>query len=87
MNFPDNEPAVTGGSVVAVVTALLALVVAFGVPITDQQREAILAVVGVVAPLAVALLVRKHVTPTAKVEDQVAQAVSEAVTVPPAPAS
>lgn len=64
--FADNEPAVTAGGITALIAALLALGIAFGLPITDQQREAILGVVVIVAPLAVALLVRPHVTPTAK---------------------
>lgn len=73
MTFPDNEPLVTGATVVALVTAILACAVAFGAPISTDQREAILGVVGVVAPIAVALLVRSHVTPTLKVNADTGQ--------------
>lgn len=66
MSFPDSEPAITAGSITALVTAVIALLVAFGVPLTDLEREAILGLVAVLAPLAVALLVRPHVTPTAR---------------------
>jgi hypothetical protein len=83
MTFTDNEPALTSGGVVALVGAILALLVAFGLNITDQQRQAILAVVVIVAPIAVALLTRPHVTPTihvdAKVDEHVAQALAASV--------
>lgn len=72
MSFTDNEPALTASGLVALVTAVIALAVAFGAPITAQQKEAIIGVVAVVAPIAVALLVRPHVTPTAKLEETIA---------------
>jgi len=68
VSFPDNEPALTTGSLVALVTAILALLVAFGAQITTEQREAILGLVAVVAPVAVAVLIRPHVIPVAKIE-------------------
>ena len=55
MSFTDNEPGITAGSISALVAALIALVVAFGAPVTDQQKEAILSVVAIVAPIARAL--------------------------------
>ena len=58
-----REPLVTVASVTAGVTAVLALLVALGIPLTDAQQTAILAVVAVVAPLAVAALTRSRVTP------------------------
>lgn len=68
MSFTDSYPVITAGTVVAIVAALLAFGVAFGLPVTDQQREAILGLVAVVAPIAVALLVRPNVTPNAVVK-------------------
>lgn len=85
MTFADNEPLITASGVTALVAALIALLVAFGVPVTDQQREAILSLVAILAPLAVALLARAHVTPTVKADAQVAQALANAVVAPPAP--
>lgn len=69
MSFTDNEPALTAGSVVAIVAAIVAVAIAFGAPITQQQKDAILTLVAAIAPIAVALLVRPHVTPVAKLED------------------
>ena len=44
-----REPAAVAGATIAVVAAVIALIVAFGVPITDDQQTAILGVVSVVA--------------------------------------
>jgi hypothetical protein len=86
MTFPDAEPVITASSIVALVAAVLALGIAFGLPVTDQQREAILGLVAVVAPIAVAVLVRPNVTPNAKVQILVDDAVlSTATTGGPAP--
>jgi hypothetical protein len=63
--LPSREPAVVIGTVTSVVTAVLALVVAFGLELTDDQRNAILGVVGAAAPIVAALLVRPKVTPVA----------------------
>ncbi|TDC81915.1 hypothetical protein E1193_13515 [Micromonospora sp. KC606] len=48
-----TEPLITVGTVTAGVTALIALLVAFGLPVSDDQQTAILGVVAVVAPLVV----------------------------------
>lgn len=69
MNFSDNEPAITAGSIVALVGAVIAVAIAFGAPITPEQKEAVLGLVAVVAPILVALLVRPHVTPQAKIDN------------------
>lgn len=52
MNIQDTQPVITSATVVAVITALVALLVAFGVPVTEEQKIAIIGFVAVVAPLA-----------------------------------
>lgn len=42
----------------ALVSAIIALLVSFGVPVTDQQTAAIMSVVAVISPFAVPLLAR-----------------------------
>ena len=59
----SNEPAITIGSIVALVGAVVALLVSFGVDITDEQQKAILAVVTIGGPIAAGLLIRRKVTP------------------------
>jgi len=59
-----TEPLVTVASITAAVTAFLALLAAFGLPLSDTQQTAVLGVVAVTAPLVVALLTRPRVTPT-----------------------
>ncbi|WFE28058.1 hypothetical protein O7623_02300 [Solwaraspora sp. WMMD791] len=66
---PDSsEPLWSVGGVTAVVTAVLAVVTAFGLPLTDAQQAAILGLVAVVAPLVVALIGRTRVYAPATVE-------------------
>lgn len=62
-----NEPLVTLASITAGATALLGLLVAFGVPLTEGQQVAVLAVVAVAAPFVVALAGRGQVTPNVNV--------------------
>ena len=61
------EPLISISSIVAGATAVIALLVAFGVPLTEDQKVAILGLVGVVAPVIVALVTRGRVTPNAAV--------------------
>lgn len=66
---PDSsEPLWSVGGVTAAVTAVLAVVTAFGLPLTDAQQAAILGLVAVVAPLVVALIGRTRVYAPATVE-------------------
>lgn len=58
-----REPLVTVASATALVAAVVALVVAFGVPLTDEQQTAILGLASVVAPLVVGFVARRRVTP------------------------
>lgn len=58
-----TEPAITIASVVALVAAVIGLLVAFGVEVTDAQRDAILTLVGIGGPIVAGLLIRRKVTP------------------------
>lgn len=58
-----REPLLTVASLTAAATALIGLLVAFGVDLTGDQQTAILAVVAVVAPVVVGLVARGKVTP------------------------
>lgn len=64
-----REPVVTAATVAAVITAVVALLKSFGVPITDDQAIAITGLVGVIAPLVTALFARAKVTPIAPPQD------------------
>lgn len=66
-----TEPSVLAGTATAVVTAALALLVSFGLGLTDDQQKAILGFVAVVAPIIGAFIVRSRVTPNAKVVETV----------------
>lgn len=66
-----TEPSVIAGTATAVVTAALALLVSFGLGLTDDQQKAILGFVAVVAPLVGAFIVRSKVTPNAKVVETI----------------
>lgn len=57
----DSEPALTVTAVTSAVAAVIVLLVAFGVDISTDQKEAILGVVGVVYVVATPLLVRAKV--------------------------
>jgi hypothetical protein len=59
----NTEPAAVIGTATAVVAALIALLVSFGVDISDDQQNAILALVGVAAPIVAGVLIRRKVTP------------------------
>lgn len=58
-----KEPVITVASLTALVAATLGLLVSFGIDVSKDQQNAILAVVAVVAPLAVAAFARSKVTP------------------------
>lgn len=60
-----NEPVLTVAGVTAAVSAVIALLVSFGVDLTEAQTNGILGVVAVVAPLVV-VYARKFVTPVDK---------------------
>lgn len=61
----NREPLITGAIVVSLVAAAIQLLVAFGIPLTPDQTQAIMGFVTILAPLVVAWLVRGKVTPLA----------------------
>ncbi|MEU4640816.1 hypothetical protein [Micromonospora sp. NPDC023814] len=56
-----SEPLFTVGTITAAATAVITVLIAFGLPISDDQQTAILGVVAVAAPLVVAALARGRV--------------------------
>lgn len=64
-----TEPVISTATITAAVSAVIGVLVAFGVPLTDDQKIAVLALVGVAAPLVV-ILARKYVTPNASVVER-----------------
>lgn len=73
-NTSSTEPLLTVGGAVAVITALLDLLVLFGVHLSDAQQAGVLAVVNVLAPFAVALWGRRKVYAPASVARLIAAA-------------
>lgn len=57
----STNPLISVGTITAVGSAVLAAAVAFGLHIGDDQQSAILAVIGVLAPIVVALWGRRKV--------------------------
>jgi hypothetical protein len=69
----EQEPVFSRAVAVAVATAGVGAAVAFGLPLTDAQQTAVIAVVAAVAPLVLAWWARRHVNSpasTAKVLDR-----------------
>lgn len=64
-----REPAITVGAISAAVAAVLALLVAFGIPVTEEQQTAILGVVAAIGPIVTGLLIRRKVSPAVKNPD------------------
>lgn len=64
----DREPAVIISTLTAAATAILALLVAYGFDVSDQQQQAILGVVAVAAPIIAGIVTRSSVWAPASVE-------------------
>lgn len=58
-----REPVITAASISAAASAIITLLVAFGLPLTDQQTAAVMGVVAIVGTLVPALISRQVVTP------------------------
>lgn len=67
-NPGSSEPLWSVGGITAAVTALLGVVTAFGLPLTEAQQAAVLGLAAVLAPLTVALVGRARVYAPATVE-------------------
>lgn len=65
----NKEPLITTAAITAVVSALLVLLASFGLALDAGQVQAILGFIAVVAPIALAFVARKHVTPVADPKD------------------
>lgn len=65
MNILKVEPALVTGAV----SAVLVLVTAFGLPLTEDQKAAVLGSIVPVLVLVQALVTRGQVTPNAKVDE------------------
>ena len=61
----NREPLVSAASITALVSAVVAVLAAFGLDLSQDQTAALVGLVAVVAPLIVALVVRPKVTPVA----------------------
>jgi hypothetical protein len=66
MSFIRQEPAVFAGLILAVVSAGMNLLVAFGFSLTDGQVAAINGFVNPALALGLSIFVRQRVTPTAR---------------------
>lgn len=60
---PKPEPALSVAAVIAALSALLALLVSFGVSLTADQTAAILGFAGVAGPLVAGAIIRGKVRP------------------------
>lgn len=58
-----REPLVTVASLIALITAIIGMFVSFGLDLSNDQQTAIIAAVSVLAPLVVAAVARRDVTP------------------------
>lgn len=72
MSVVKDEPVLSATTIVAIASGIVGLVVAFWPDLLNaDQREAILLLVGVVAPVVVGMTVRGKVTPNANVAERV----------------
>lgn len=61
-NLAQREPLITAAVISALASAIVQLLITFGVPLVDDQVEAIARFVGVIAPFGV-VFARKYVSP------------------------
>ena len=65
-----TEPVITTATITSTATAILALLIAIGLPISDDLRTAILGLVAVVAPLVV-IAARRWTVPAVNVVERI----------------
>jgi hydrogenase/urease accessory protein HupE len=68
------EPLLDAAALVAMATAIIGLLIAFGVPLTEDQKMTIIGAVAVFAPFVVGWLARQDVTPLEDPRDYDGQA-------------
>lgn len=78
-----NSPLIEAATITALAGAVIALLVSFGVPVTDQQTAAIMSIVAIVAPFAVPVLARGKWTSLADPKDEDGRALTRAGTEEP----
>lgn len=69
-----KEPLLNVGVTIALCTAILGALTAFGLDISDDRQSAVLAIVGILAPIVVALIGRTKVWSPATVRAAIIQA-------------
>lgn len=65
----DTSPVGWSATIVAIIAAFLGVLIAFGVPITEEMKIALLTFFGTAAPVVVWLMSRRKVTPLADPKD------------------
>lgn len=82
-----HEPILSTASIVTVVTTILALLAAFGLPLTGPQEAAVLGALAVIAPIVLGIIARNQAwspfTAGATVRAEVAKAVRTVQGQPP----
>lgn len=72
MSVVKDEPVLSATTIVAITSGVVGLIVAFWPGLlSDTQQEAVMLLVGVVAPVVVGMVVRGKVTPNANVAERV----------------
>ena len=66
---PSTEPVLTAGTIAGIVGAIVTLLVTFGVHITDEQRNAFIALAVLLVPIVAAAIARMHVVPVSKLQE------------------
>ncbi|MDG4801733.1 hypothetical protein [Micromonospora sp. WMMD980] len=65
----NRQPIVNRAAIVSVVTAIVAILASFGVAVPDDVRLAVVELVAIAAPFAVAYWARRHTTPVDDPQD------------------
>lgn len=71
------EPLISVGTITALAAAVVAALVAFGVHMTDDQRNIILTLIGIIAPLIVTVIGRTKVFSPKTVRALITEAVTK----------
>lgn len=71
LDFIKNEPAAFGGVMTGLIQAVIGVLVAFNVPLTQEQQQAVLGMTTAIVSLTVlvSIIVRQNVTPVANPKD------------------